>query len=141
MAEGAKVLVIDDDPDFIQYVEMILERHGYRVLAASDGRTGLSLARSERPAVVLVDLLMSPDDGFVVCEQLRECPELQGVALIVVSAIRRKLHKTIASPDVGAKLDADAYIDKPFDPETLVRTVDEMVHLTASRASARREQP
>jgi len=141
MTESKKVLVIDDDSDFADYVRTILGGEGYDVLIAADGVAGMETARQERPSVILVDLLMAPEDGFTVCERLRACPETRGAAVGIVSAIQQKLHKTYASPDVGARLDVDAFLDKPFDPGTLVRTVDKLQQLAERRARDASEDP
>lgn len=139
-AKAGKVLVIDDDPDFVEYVRMALERAGYETLAAARGSTGLEIARRERPAVIIVDLLMGPQDGFTTCEQLRASPETQRSALLVVSAIEKKLHKTFASTDVGARLDVDGFLDKPVESEMLVKRVDEMLALARSRGCTSQEE-
>lgn len=135
-----KVLIIDDDLDFVEYVRMALERAGRNVLGATTGSSGLETAWRERPAVVIVDLLMGPQDGFAICEELRARAETRHSAILVVSAIGKKLHKSFASPDVGARLDVDGFLDKPVQPDVLVRTVDEMLALARSRADRTEEE-
>lgn len=128
-----KVLIIDDDPDFVNYVRMVLEKRGHEVIGITQCPEGIEAARTQRPAVILVDLLMAPEDGFAVCDELRSSPETRQSAILVVSAIGQKMHKTFASPDVGGRLDVDGFLEKPIEPDVLVRTVDEMFALARSR--------
>ena len=129
-----KVLVIDDDSDFVNYVQTTLEHHGYSVLTATDGPEGIRIARSERPPLIILDLMMVPEDGFTASDELRACPETQQAAILVISAIAEKLHKTFASPDVGTRLDVDGFLEKPVSTEMLTKTVEEMLALAETRA-------
>ena len=133
-SDPAKVLIVDDDTDFSEYVRAVLTRRGHEVFVADDGAAGLAIARREKPAVILVDLLMAPQDGFSVCEQLRSEPDTRTAGLLVVSGIRRKLHKSFASPEVGARLDVDGFLEKPVEHDDLVRAVDEALRLARSRS-------
>ena len=134
-----KVLIIDDDLDFANCARLALERRGHAVLVANGGVEGVETAKRERPDVVIVDLLMVPDDGFTICEALRGLQETQRSAILIVSAIGRKLHKTFASPEVGARLDVDGFMDKPVQLDALARTVEEMLRLARSRAGETEE--
>ena len=135
-----KVLVIDDDPDFVEFVRITLECKGHTVVAASNGPAGIEIARRERPAVVVVDLLMAPEDGFTICEELRAWPETKRSAVLVISAIGEKLHKTFASSDVGPRLEADGFLDKPVRPEVLVKSINEMLALARTRTPVSEEE-
>ena len=137
---SGRILVIDDDPEFSESVRAVLECKGHRVFTAKDGAKGLRLAARERPEVVIVDLLMVPEDGFAVCDQLRRQTETREAAIMVASAIGRKLHKDFGSLDVGTRLDADAYLTKPVDPDVLAGRVDELLQLARSRAQVREEE-
>ena len=130
-----KVLIIDDDADFVECVRLALEHEGHTVLAATSGEAGVATARRERPEVIIVDLLMVPLDGFATCSALRSQAETERSAILVVSAIGRKLHKTPSSLDVGTRLDADGFLDKPVKTTLFVSTVREMLGLARSRAS------
>lgn len=135
--ESPKVLVIDDDEAFLDITRTVLEPAGYRVFSATSGAAGVAVAREQKPEVVVVDLLMAPPDGFAVCDQLRGCPDTRATAVLVVSGIGRKMHKHFASPDVGARLDADGYLEKPVDPQTLIKRVAEMAELARARGASR----
>jgi len=137
MDKPGKILIIDDDSDYAESMRLVLEGAGHRTLVASTGRMGVEVARREHPDVILVDLLMAPDDGFETCDQLRSLPETRRTAILVVSAIGAKMHKSFSSPEIGTRLDADGFLEKPVEPANLVRTVAEMLRLARSRA----EQP
>jgi DNA-binding response OmpR family regulator len=82
-----RVLVVDDESDFIQLLKYNLENQGFDILAAGDGMEALNVARRELPDVVLVDLMLPDIDGFSVCEILRSQPSTSKVPIIVVSAL------------------------------------------------------
>jgi DNA-binding response OmpR family regulator len=82
-----RVLVVDDESDFIQLLKYNLENQGFDILTASDGVQALNAARRELPDVVLVDLMLPDIDGFSVCEILRSQPSTAKVPIIVVSAL------------------------------------------------------
>jgi two-component system, OmpR family, alkaline phosphatase synthesis response regulator PhoP len=82
-----RVLVVDDESDFIQLLKYNLENQGFDILTAGDGMEALNTARRELPDVVLVDLMLPDIDGFSVCEILRSQPSTSKVPIIVVSAL------------------------------------------------------
>ena len=135
MTKPGKVLVIDDDPDFLQVTQLALERGGHEVLVAGNGAEGLQTAETEQPEVVILDLLMVPQDGFAISESLRAARQTPRPAILVISAIGEKLHKSFSSLDVGTRLDVDRYLDKPVDPHVLARTVNELLQVARQRAA------
>jgi len=114
---------------------MALESVGHRVVTASNGASGVAAAKAERPEVIIVDLLMSPEDGFTACEALRSAPETKHSAILVISAIGPKLHKTFSSTDLGARLDVDGFLEKPVETRALIERVNDMLLLARSRCS------
>jgi DNA-binding response OmpR family regulator len=82
-----RVLVVDDESDFIELLKYNLESQGFDILTATDGMQALNMARRELPDVVLVDLMLPDIDGFSVCEILRSQPSTSRVPIIVVSAL------------------------------------------------------
>ena len=82
-----RVLVVDDESDFIQLLKYNLEKQGFDILTAGDGVQALNIARRELPDVVLMDLMLPDIDGFSVCEILRSQPSTSKVPIIVVSAL------------------------------------------------------
>src|SRR5579883_2646819 len=101
-----KVLVIDDEPQIRGALKMGLERNEYQVCLAANGEEGLSLAATELPDVVILDLAMPGLDGFEVCRQLREWTKIP----IIVLSVRNSQDDIIKALDLGA----DDYLTKPF---------------------------
>jgi len=113
-----KILVVDDDPDLRLVAETCLSEAGYQTVTAADGDSGLRLARSERPHLILVDLMMPGTHGFAVIQEVRRDLSLRGMRIIVASA------KAYPADIRKAKeLGADDYIVKPYDPKELLEKI------------------
>jgi CheY-like chemotaxis protein len=119
---GEKILDIDDSPTVQRLIEMILSSQGYQVILASDGEEGIAKARSERPAVILVDFVMPKMNGFQVCKTLKEDPDFRNTPIILVTSKGDK---------VGSKfvdvLGITEYFTKPFQPEELLAKIREVI--------------
>jgi two-component system phosphate regulon response regulator PhoB len=115
---GDRVLVVDDEPDIVALVAYHLAKAGYRVSTASSGTEALAAAREERPALVVLDLMLPGMSGFDVLEQLRAHDATRGVGVLMLTARREE-------PDRirGLTLGADDYLTKPFSPQELVLRV------------------
>jgi two-component system alkaline phosphatase synthesis response regulator PhoP len=109
------ILVVDDEPKIVQLVRDYLERAGFAVHTAGDGKTALALARSEKPDLVVLDLGLPEMDGLDVTRQLRK---ISNVPIIMLTARAEESDKL-----VGLELGADDYITKPFSPKELVARV------------------
>lgn len=116
MARGPTILVVDDEPKIVDIVRAYLIREGYHVVVADDGAAALELARRERPALVVLDLMLPELSGWDVCRALRATPP--GPAIIMLTARDDTTDKI-----VGLELGADDYVVKPFDPKELVARV------------------
>ena len=117
MSRGAmkRILVVDDEPTLVATLRYNLEREGYQVVTASDGDSGLSLARSDRPDLVILDLMLPVIDGFEVCRLLRR--EMT-VPILMLTAKADEVDKV-----VGLELGADDYVTKPFSMRELLARV------------------
>lgn len=127
MIQGQKplVLVVDDDVDVLKLVSVALRLEDFRVSAAADGSQALQLVRDERPALVVLDIMMPGTDGYTVCERIRRFSE---VPIIMLTA-------KAATDDIvrGLDLGADDYVLKPFNVNELVARVRTVLHRTESR--------
>ena len=110
-----KILIVDDEKQIVEIVKAYLEREGFRTLAAYDGKTALALARTEHPALIVLDLMLPEISGWDVCRTLRVESD---VPIIMLTARDDTTDKI-----VGLELGADDYISKPFDPKELVSRV------------------
>lgn len=111
------ILVVDDDRKLVELIKLYLEKDGYRVLAAYDGQEALVLARSKRPDLIILDLMLPQVDGLDVCHILRHEQELK-VPIIMLTAKTTEQDKI-----TGLDLGADDYVTKPFSPGELLARV------------------
>jgi two-component system phosphate regulon response regulator PhoB len=109
------ILVIEDERDIRELVGFNLEKAGFRVLAAEDGAAGLSLARKERPDLIVLDLMLPSLDGKEVCRRIRQDPDTAAIPIIMLTALTEEVDRI-----VGLELGADDYLTKPFSPRELV---------------------
>ena len=115
---ATKVLVIDDESLILMSTEMVLESEGMEVLTAASGEEGLAKAASEKPDVVLLDIMMPGMDGWEVLRRLKESAETAGIPVVVFTA-KENIRGRQQSIEMGA---AD-YFRKPFEPDDLVELV------------------
>jgi DNA-binding response OmpR family regulator len=113
------VLVVDDEPTIAEVVARYLERAGYRTRVAADGVQALELAASQRPDLVVLDLMLPGIDGLEVMRRLRQPADGERVGLILLTAKGEESDRV-----VGLRLGADDYVVKPFSPAELVARVD-----------------
>jgi len=113
------ILVVEDEPHIAEVVRDYLEQAGYRVIHAQDGRTALAMARHERPALIVLDLMLPGGlDGFDVCREVRTDATLRTTPIIMLTA-----RVDLSDRLVGLELGADDYITKPFSPREVVARV------------------
>jgi CheY-like chemotaxis protein len=123
------VLLVDDDVDFLEALQAILEAAGYQVLAAYSGAEALALLRQGRVNVAVLDLMMEePDSGVVVAHHLRRQPEMAGVPVILATAVAEKtgFRVSLDDPEEREWLKVDAWVDKPVSPEQLLRGIERL---------------
>ncbi len=113
-----KIVVIDDDKVTRKLLTELLNRNGYEAYGAHDGMEGVALVKWEQPELVLTDLLIPLLDGIGVCQQVKSDPELSGIKVIVMSALKNPLLVREAR-DAGA----DDFIDKPIRTNTLLELI------------------
>ena len=122
-----RILVVDDEPDILALVTYHLAKAGYRVSTAATGADALRAAREERPALLVLDLMLPGTSGFEVIEQLRANESTRDIAVLMLTARREE-------PDRirGLSLGADDYLTKPFSPQELVLRVGAILRRTAA---------
>jgi two-component system alkaline phosphatase synthesis response regulator PhoP len=117
-----KILVIEDDPATLRFIEYTLKQGGYQVLSVSNGLEGLKKARDECPDLIILDIMLPGLDGFEVCHKLRQQPETAIVPVLIISAKARQEDK-----DIGLKMGADDYLAKPADPAEILAKVEALL--------------
>jgi len=124
-----KILVVDDEKRIVEILQAYLERDGYRVITAYDGRSALNLARSNSPDLVILDLMLPEVSGWDVCRELRRESE---VPIIMLTARDDTTDKII-----GLELGADDYVTKPFDPKEIISRVRAVLRRSEGNAVSR----
>jgi two-component system response regulator VicR len=126
MAQEKKVVVcIEDEPEMIDLVKLILGRKGFELVGAVGGREGLETVRKLRPDLVLLDLMMPDMDGWEVYQQMKADDELKDIPVIVVTAKAQSIDKVLGLHI--AKV--DDYVTKPFGPQELLQSVNKVLGL------------
>jgi CheY-like chemotaxis protein len=120
----AKVLVVDDDPDFVKVTSRVLEKAGHEVVSAANGAEALKAMRQDTPDVVLLDIMMSYIlDGLDVSREMAEDPALKDVPLIMVTSLTGVRGSGMFPTD--EYIPVDDWLSKPVEPEMLLARIDE----------------
>jgi len=117
------ILCVEDEPEIIELIQVMLETIGYRVIGVLGGRHALEAIRREKPDLVLLDLMMPDVDGWTVFKQMQSDPELQAVPVIPVTAVDRRIDVILALEVAGV----DEYVTKPFGQKELVASIDRVL--------------
>lgn len=129
-----RILVIDDEPDFVKVVQLRLEAAGYEVLVAFDGIQGVRTAHQEKPDLIILDIMMPAMHGHRVCEALKKSAKTWTIPIIYLTAKGSKEDEELAY-----KLGAEYFLTKPYDPQTLLETVKKTLEPGAALERAERE--
>lgn len=122
-AEAKRVVCIEDEPEMIDLVRLILGRKGFHVIGANGGIEGLETVRKELPDLVLLDLMMPDMDGWEVYQQMKADEVLREIPVVVVTAKAQSIDKVLGLHI--AKV--DDYITKPFGPQELLESVEKII--------------
>lgn len=114
-----KILVVDDESDILELLKYNLTKEGYDVKTALDGIKGVDIAKSFKPDLIILDIMMPKQDGVETCRQIREIPDLSNTFIIFLTA-RSEEYSEVAAFDMGA----DDYITKPIKPRALVSRIN-----------------
>lgn len=125
------ILVVDDEPDILELVQYNLEKEGFAVYTAGNGREAIEIAERSQPDLILLDVMMPEMDGMETCMEMRENPRLQNTVIAFLTA-RGEDYSQIAGFDAGA----DDYITKPIKPRVLLSRIKALL-----RRSAKSETP
>ena len=117
------ILVVDDDPDLVEAVALKLESENYRVAKAYDGVEAMDQIKKERPALVILDVMMPRKNGYQLCEELKKSDEYKGILVLLLTAVGDAVTSTNYTHWDGKNTLADDYIPKPIDLEKLMSIV------------------
>jgi DNA-binding response OmpR family regulator len=128
---AVRIVCIEDDPQIIELVRMILGRKGYQVIGAAGGQEGLTLVQVQRPDLILLDLMMPDLDGWEVYRRLKEDSVLAAVPVIVVTARAQDIDRVLGLHVAHV----DDYLTKPFTPKQLTDSVERILARRPAGAS------
>ena len=126
---AGKILVVDDDPDILDAVAMILESQGYEVVTARDGIEGLATLKAENPDLMILDLLMPKMDGFAVCKELQDprWSKYRDIPILILTSVREEASRRRYELETGLELNVDDYVEKPMYPDVLLKRVNTLI--------------
>ncbi len=117
-----RILIVDDEEGIVKVVKMYLEHHDYEVITADDGQVGLQKAKTEKPDLIVLDLMLPRIDGYKVCGLLKRDARYAKIPVILFTA--KSQEKDVK---LGEEVGADAYVIKPFEPEVLLSKIEELL--------------
>ncbi len=128
----AKILIIDDDADYIMATRAILQAAGHQVVSAADGKAGLEAVKSEDPDLIILDIMMdSIYEGFSVSNTLHGTPEFmdyRDIPVLMCSAVKKITGERFSLPPDAKMSQGDDYLDKPFTAEALLAKIEQLLN-------------
>ncbi|HPM42678.1 MAG TPA: response regulator [Candidatus Omnitrophota bacterium] len=123
-----RVLIIDDDNDYVEAVSMLLEAKGYEVLSAPDGKAGFAKAKEDCPGLIILDVMMATrTEGFDVARLLKDDAKTKDIPVILITGIKRDMNLAFGFEPDEVWLPVKAVLDKPVKPEVLLKAVEENI--------------
>jgi len=124
-----KILLVDDDPDFVEGARMVLEKSDFEVVIASSGKECLERIKEEKPDLIILDIMMPKKSGFEVCKELKSNIEYNRIPVVMLTALKQKLSRTSYSIAEGLELEAEDYLEKPIEPKVLVSRIKKILEI------------
>ncbi|MBU3930837.1 MAG: response regulator [Pseudomonadota bacterium] len=122
-----RILIVDDDPDLVEAISMILKSKHYEVIVAYGGVEGLEKTKTEKPDLIVLDVMMPDKDGYTVCKELKADPVLCEIPVLLLTAVVSHISTTRFSHQMGMETEADDYLDKPVEPVELAKRVEALL--------------
>jgi len=129
MKVAKKILLVDDDPDFVEGARMVLEKSDFEVVTAFSGKECLERIKEERPDLIILDIMMPKKSGFEVCKELKSNIEYSRIPVVMLTALKQKLSQTSYSIAEGLELEAEDYLEKPIEPKELVSRIKKILEI------------
>jgi len=123
-----KVLMIDDDPEFVEAISNLLDARGYDVDTASNGKEGVEKAKAQNPDIILLDVMMTTkNEGFNVARELHDNETLKDIPIIIMTGIRREMNLPFGFEPDETWLPVKKVLEKPVKPEVLLAALSEHI--------------
>ena len=123
MSEKRDILLVDDDPDFVEAVKVIVEKAGYNVRVAYDGQEGLEAVKEKLPDLILLDIMMPVMNGHEACAKLKGNEETADIPIILLTAVADRVTTSTYTHRDMLESEADDYIPKPVEPNDLLELI------------------
>lgn len=123
MADKKRILLVDDDPDFVEAVKVIVENGGYQVHVAYDGKEGLEAVKEYKPDLIVLDVMMPVMDGHATCAALKKDPATKEIPVILLTAVADRVTTSKYSHRDMLESEAEDYMPKPVDPPELLTLI------------------
>ncbi len=130
-----KILLVDDEIDILEFISYNLEREGYKVYTAKNGKEAIKMAERKQPDLIILDVMMPEMDGIVACEEIRKLPSMKNTMITFLTA-RGEDYSQIAGFDAGA----DDYITKPIRPKVLISRVKALLKRSGGGEAVKAEE-
>ena len=121
-----RLLLVDDDTDFVESTSLRLEQKGYAVETAYNGEEALHSVKKQKPDLIVLDVMMPEISGYSVCKELKNDKEYRDIPIIIVTAVAANVKLTKFTQLDGMKMGADDYLSKPVDFETLIEKIQKL---------------
>ncbi len=118
------VLVVDDDPDLVETIGIMLESKGFEVGKAYDGVEAEEAIKKRRPDLMILDVMMPRKDGYQLCKELKQNSATKGIPIIMLTAVGDAVPTTTYTHREGMSMEAEDYIEKPVDTKKLLESVN-----------------
>ncbi len=125
MSEKKLILVVDDDPDLVEAVSMKLKALEYKVASAYDGEEAMTKIKEEKPALVILDVMMPRKNGWEVCDEIKKSDDMKDIVVVLLTAVADSVQTTSYTHHGGKTTLADDYIAKPIDLDKLMGIVQD----------------
>ncbi len=128
MKAQAKILLVDDDPDFLEMHKAVLQSRGYEVFTAASAQEGLGRVRAEMPDLIILDLMMEKHDaGFSFSKAVKTDPLFRTIPILMVTSVAEATGYRFSLEEDGYWMKTDDFLNKPVPPEVLLEAVDKLL--------------
>ena len=122
------ILIVDDDDEYVESNKELLEAGGYEVLTAPDGKSGLELAKKEKPDLMILDVMMATNtEGFDVARKIPSSPELENMPILLVTGVRQEMDLPFKVEPDDTWLPVDKVFEKPIEPQLLLDEIKKRI--------------
>jgi len=129
MSEKKRILIVDDEPDFVSIVKKNLEKAGFDVEVAYDGVEGIEKVKANPPDAIVLDVMMPEKDGYKVCSELKSDDKFSDIPILLLTAVADHVSSTRYSHYDGMSTEADDYLPKPASAEDILDSVRSLLNM------------